>query len=48
VTNLFSDDFYQDSFSSLAVELTIEYLLPRAEIKLAIRHSNYVLYEFRI
>jgi hypothetical protein len=38
--NLLAYDFYQDSFSSFAVELAVKYLLPRAEIKLTAGYGH--------
>ena len=37
---LFSDDFYEDSFFSFAVEFAVEDLLPGAEVKFGICYGD--------
>ncbi len=41
--NLFSDNLYQNTFSSFAVELAVEDLFPRPEVELTLRDCHYHL-----
>src|SRR4030095_6108287 len=45
--SLLTNDFYQHPFSSFAIKLSIEDLLPRAEIKIALRdcHNDFASHD---